>query len=194
MWSVNASSGIFVLSSLLFYKLSLRVQRNPYHAYCSTLLFIYNPASIHFSSFYTESLYFLLSTVVFLMSDQENDWLMVIPIAITTSLRSNSVLLVPFILFPSILSHSTSRQRKTLRFWMKTGIKLALSVAPLISYLVVNAAAFWLEPLALCPLVIPLHHGIRSVSSSPVTEQQSTRVLRRSIGTFGPSATTRGIM
>ena len=142
--SVNPSNGIFVLSALLFYKLSMRIQQNARRAYYSTLLFIYNPASIHFSSFYTESLYFFLSTVVFLLSNQENDWLMNVPIAVATSLRSNSVLLVPFVLFPSILSHSTPRQRRTLFFWVKTGVIMALCVSPLILYLIVNAAAFWL--------------------------------------------------
>jgi whole genome shotgun sequence of line PN40024, scaffold_4.assembly12x (fragment) len=133
-----------VLSALLFYKLSMRIQQNARRAYYSTLLFIYNPASIHFSSFYTESLYFFLSTVVFLLSNQENDWLMIVPIAVATSLRSNSILLVPFVLFPSILSHSTPRQRRTLFFWVKTGVIMALCVSPLILYLIVNAAAFWL--------------------------------------------------
>ena len=190
--SVIVSHGVFVLSSLLFYKLSMHIQPNAYRAYCSTLLFIYNPASIHFSSFYTESLYFFLSTIVFLLSGQENDWLTVVSIAMTTTLRSNSVLLVPFVLLPSILSHSTRHQRETLLFWVKTGAKLAFSVAPLVTYLVINAAAFWLGPLVLCLLVALPPRGTLSTFSSPVTERRSTRALRRSIGTSDPSGTTRG--
>ncbi|KAK8810111.1 hypothetical protein WA538_003662 [Blastocystis sp. DL] len=148
------NNGIFVLSALLFYKLSMRIQQNARRAYYSTLLFIYNPASIHFSSFYTESLYFFLSTVMFLLSNQENDWLMIVPIAVATSLRSNSVLLVPFVLFPSILSHSTPRQRRTLFFWVKTGVIMALCVSPLILYLIVNAAAFCTPSSSWNPLII----------------------------------------
>ena len=145
------SNALFVISVLSFYQLSCLVLSNPKQSYETTLLFIYNPASIHFSSFYSESLYSLLSNTIILqyvrtiVGQKPQPLLLLLLVALSTLLRSNSILLVPFFYFPTLLlvSHSP----------LLISSLLFLSVLPVLLYLWYNTVRFctsdtWLPLLA----------------------------------------------
>lgn len=103
------SNVVFVGSAILFYRISYLVLGNPKQSYEATLLFIYNPASIHFSSFYSESLYSFLSNFIILQYVRSH--------ARTTSSTSfidsfsssfntpstNSIILIPLFYLPTLL-------------------------------------------------------------------------------------------
>ncbi|CAO2837173.1 unnamed protein product [Amaranthus hypochondriacus] len=55
------SNVAFVLAALYFYRLSVVILKDPDAALRASILFCFNPASIFYSSIYTESLYALLS-------------------------------------------------------------------------------------------------------------------------------------
>ena len=97
------SNVVFVGSAILFYRISYLVLGNPKQSYEATLLFIYNPASIHFSSFYSESLYSFLSNFIILQyvrsmqGQHPQPLLLIVSVALSTLLRSNSIILIPLL-------------------------------------------------------------------------------------------------
>lgn len=82
----------FMFAALFLYRLSVLVLKDPKASLRASILFCFNPASIFYSSIYTESLYALFSIggVYYLMSGANN--FSVLWLAISVSARSNGVL------------------------------------------------------------------------------------------------------
>ena len=148
---MNCSSVVFVSSAVLFYNLSSSVLGNGKQSYEATLLFIYNPASIHFSSFYSESLYSFLSNLIILQyvrsmqGKHPHLLVLIVSVVFITLLRSNSIILVPFFFLPTLLQ---SIQSPLLIFFATL-----IGILPMILYLYYNTVHFcpsdsWLPLLA----------------------------------------------
>ncbi|TKY58994.1 GPI mannosyltransferase 2 [Spatholobus suberectus] len=92
----------FVLAALYFYKLSLTVLNGPQTALRATLLFCFNPASIFYSSIYSESLYALLcfGGMYHFVSGGNN--LAVLLFALSGCARSNGVLNAGYLCFQTM--------------------------------------------------------------------------------------------
>lgn len=82
----------FVLAAVYFYRLSIIILKDPEAAYRASILFCFNPASIFYTSIYTESLYalFSLGGLYHLTSGADN--LAMLSFAASGSARSNGVL------------------------------------------------------------------------------------------------------
>ncbi|KAL9263819.1 GPI mannosyltransferase 2-like protein [Drosera capensis] len=96
------SNVAFVLATVYFYRLSVLVLKDPEAAMQASALFCFNPASIFYSSIYSESLYALFSFggVYFLMSGA--NLLSVLWLALSGSARSNGVLNAGYFCFQSM--------------------------------------------------------------------------------------------
>ncbi|KAK7362514.1 hypothetical protein VNO77_04630 [Canavalia gladiata] len=92
----------FVLAALYFYKLSVIILDDPQIALRATILFCFNPASIFYSSIYSESLYALLSLggLYHFVSGGNN--LAVLFFAISGCARSNGVLNAGYLCFQTM--------------------------------------------------------------------------------------------
>ena len=96
---------LFIFSSLILYKLSLQFF-NKKIAFLSTLYFIINPASIVFSSMYSESLFTFLFFLSIWFTIQKKYIFSSILLSLTALCRSNGVIFIIFlktIQFPIIL-------------------------------------------------------------------------------------------
>lgn len=92
----------FVLAALYFHKLSTIILKEPEIALRATILFCFNPASIFYSSIYSESLYSLLSLggVYHFVSGGSN--LAVLFLALSGCARSNGVLNAGYLCFQTM--------------------------------------------------------------------------------------------
>ncbi|XP_061354747.1 uncharacterized protein LOC133299309 [Gastrolobium bilobum] len=92
----------FVLAALYFYKLSITILKDPLISLRATILFCFNPASIFYSSIYSESLYALLSFggLYYFVTGGNN--LAVIFLALSGVARSNGVLNAGYICFQTM--------------------------------------------------------------------------------------------
>ncbi|KAJ0083933.1 hypothetical protein Patl1_29945 [Pistacia atlantica] len=86
------SNVAFLLAAVYFYRLSVMILKDPEAALRASILFCFNPASIFYSSIYSESLYALFSVggLYYLMSGANN--IAVICLAVSSCARSNGVL------------------------------------------------------------------------------------------------------
>ncbi|XP_031401910.1 GPI mannosyltransferase 2 isoform X2 [Punica granatum] len=92
----------FVLAALYFYRLSLAILKDPEASLRASILFCFNPASIFYSSIYSESLYALLSVggVFYLLSGASN--VAVLWLALSGLSRSNGMLNAGYIFFQAM--------------------------------------------------------------------------------------------
>ncbi|CAJ2650302.1 unnamed protein product [Trifolium pratense] len=92
----------FVLAALYFYRLSIAILKDPEIALRATVLFCFNPASIFYSSIYSESLYAVLSLggLYYFVSGKNN--LSVLLLALSGCARSNGVLNAGYICFQTM--------------------------------------------------------------------------------------------
>ncbi|XP_054823090.1 uncharacterized protein LOC129321378 isoform X2 [Prosopis cineraria] len=82
----------FVFAALYFYKLSTTILKDPEASLLASILFCFNPASIFYSSIYTESLYAFLSFGGLYHLISGGNSMSVIFLALSGSARSNGVL------------------------------------------------------------------------------------------------------
>lgn len=92
----------FVFAALFLYRLSVIILKDSEASLRASILFCFNPASIFYSSIYSESLYALLSIggLYFLMSGANN--LAVLSLALSGCARSNGVLNAGYIGFQTM--------------------------------------------------------------------------------------------
>lgn len=92
----------FVFAALFLYKLTLIVFKDSKAASLATALFCFNPASIFYSSIYSESLFSLLSFagVYYLLSGV--NWKAILLFAMSSAARSNGVINAGFFLFQAM--------------------------------------------------------------------------------------------
>ncbi|KAK9273165.1 hypothetical protein L1049_017972 [Liquidambar formosana] len=92
----------FVFAAVYFYKLSVIILKDPKAALRASILFCFNPASIFYSSIYSESLYslFAVGGLYHLISGADN--IAVLWLAISSSARSNGVLNAGYICFQTM--------------------------------------------------------------------------------------------
>jgi len=91
---------VFVLSVLVFYKLSLIVLEIESYAYRATVLYIFNPAAVYFTVVYNESYFALFSLLGMYLCHTSKDFTRIIwgslCFAMATSCRSNGAYLLLF--------------------------------------------------------------------------------------------------
>eukprot|EP01018_Ginkgo_biloba_P031801 Gb_15854 [translate_table: standard] len=92
----------FVLAAIYLYKLSILVLKESRAALRTTALFCFNPASIFYSSIYSESLFSLLSFagIYYLISGV--NWKAMLFFAVSSAVRSNGVINAGFFLFQAM--------------------------------------------------------------------------------------------
>ncbi|KAJ6325887.1 hypothetical protein OIU78_013055 [Salix suchowensis] len=92
----------FVLAAVYFYRVSVIILKDPEAAFQASILFCFNPASIFYSSLYTESLYSLLSLggLYYLISGASN--VAVLLFALSGCARSNGVLNAGYLCFQTL--------------------------------------------------------------------------------------------
>ncbi|XP_027345366.1 GPI mannosyltransferase 2 isoform X2 [Abrus precatorius] len=120
----------FILASLYFYKLSLTILNDPEIALRATVLFCFNPASIFYSSMYSESLYALLSLggLYHFVSSRNN--LAVLFFALSGCARSNGVLNAGYLCFQTMhRAHHALFQKKRVTLALQIVIVGALRSA-----------------------------------------------------------------
>ncbi|KAF8646303.1 hypothetical protein HU200_065877 [Digitaria exilis] len=93
----------FVASAAYFYRLSVLILKDRKAAYRASVLFCFNPASVFYSSLYSESLYalFSLGGLFYLFSGANT--VAVIMLAISSSARSNGALNAGYFCFQALL-------------------------------------------------------------------------------------------
>ncbi|KAK4791096.1 hypothetical protein SAY86_031509 [Trapa natans] len=96
------SNMAFVLATLYFYRLSLIILKDPEASFRASMLFCFNPASIFYSSIYSESLYALFSVggVFHLLSGFSN--VAVVWLTLSGFSRSNGMLNAGYVLFQAM--------------------------------------------------------------------------------------------
>ncbi|KAL9455392.1 hypothetical protein AB3S75_010753 [Citrus x aurantiifolia] len=96
------SNVAFLFAAVYFYRLSVMILKDPDAALCASLLFCFNPASIFYTSIYSESLYALFSVggLYYLMSGALN--ISVLWLAISGCARSNGVLNAGYFCFQTM--------------------------------------------------------------------------------------------
>ncbi|GAB2276370.1 hypothetical protein Dimus_011099 [Dionaea muscipula] len=96
------SNVAFVLAAVYFYRLSVIALKDPEASMRASALFCFNPASVFYSSIYSESLYALFSIggLCFLMSGA--NLISVLWLALSGSARSNGVLNAGYFCFQSM--------------------------------------------------------------------------------------------
>ncbi|KAJ7980551.1 GPI mannosyltransferase 2 [Quillaja saponaria] len=108
----------FVFAALYFYRLSVIILKDPNAALRASVLFCFNPASIFYSSIYSESLYSLLSIggLYHLASDRKN--IAVLCLALSGCARSNGVLNAGYLCFQMMHQAYDAALRK--KHWIVT--------------------------------------------------------------------------
>ncbi|KAJ0020166.1 hypothetical protein Pint_31359 [Pistacia integerrima] len=96
------SNVAFLLAAVYFYRLSVMILKDPEAALRASILFCFNPASIFYSSIYSESLYALFSVggLYYLMSGANN--IAVICLAVSSCARSNGVVNAGYFCFQTM--------------------------------------------------------------------------------------------
>ncbi|KAI3890646.1 hypothetical protein MKW92_014172 [Papaver armeniacum] len=96
------NNAAFLLSAIYFYRLSVIILKDRKAAFRASILFCFNPASIFYSSIYTESLYslFSLGGVYHLLSG--GNTIAVLLFALSGAARSNGVLNAGYICFQAL--------------------------------------------------------------------------------------------
>ncbi|XP_019445862.1 PREDICTED: GPI mannosyltransferase 2 isoform X2 [Lupinus angustifolius] len=125
----------FVFAALYFYKLSTIILKDHGIALQATILFCFNPASIFYSSIYSESLYSLLSFggMYYFVSGGSN--LSVIFLALSGCARSNGVLNAGYLCFQTMhQAYDAMFQRKRVIIVIAGAIRSAFIFAPFIAF------------------------------------------------------------
>ncbi|GAU45013.1 hypothetical protein TSUD_94480 [Trifolium subterraneum] len=117
----------FVLAALYFYRLSIAILKDPDIALRATVLFCFNPASIFYSSIYSESLYAVLSLggLYYFVSGKNN--LAVLLLALSGCARSNGVLNAGYICFQTMHRgyHALFQNKNVpVRLWMPVILRM----------------------------------------------------------------------
>ncbi|TXG68198.1 hypothetical protein EZV62_003133 [Acer yangbiense] len=96
------SNVAFLFAAVYFYRLAVVMLKDPEAAFRASILFCFNPASIFYSSIYSESLYALFSVggLYYLMSGSKN--IAVICLALSGCARSNGVLNAGYFCFQTM--------------------------------------------------------------------------------------------
>ncbi|XP_044482746.1 GPI mannosyltransferase 2 [Mangifera indica] len=96
------SNVAFLLAAVYFYRLSVMILKDPEAALRASMLFCFNPASIFYSSIYSESLYALFSVggLYYLMSGANN--IAVACLAVSGCARSNGVVNAGYFCFQTM--------------------------------------------------------------------------------------------
>ncbi|EES03089.1 GPI mannosyltransferase 2 [Sorghum bicolor] len=103
----------FVAAAAYFYRLSLLILKDQKAAYRASVLFCFNPASVFYSSLYSESLYalFSLGGMFYLFSGANT--VAVIMLALSGSARSNGALNAGYFCFQALLqAYDAAVQKK----------------------------------------------------------------------------------
>ncbi|GAQ81452.1 phosphatidylinositol glycan class V [Klebsormidium nitens] len=100
------SNCAFVASAVFLHRLGLATLRDEELAYRAALLYCWNPASIFYSSVYTESLFALASFAGMLYLVQRRRALSLLLLAASTSVRSNGILHAYFFVFEAAATAS----------------------------------------------------------------------------------------
>ncbi|XP_028241371.1 GPI mannosyltransferase 2 isoform X2 [Glycine soja] len=129
----------FVLAALYFYKLSLTVLKDPQIALRATVFFCFNPASIFYSSIYSESLYALLcfGGMYHFMSGGNN--LAVLFFALSGCARSNGVLNAGYLCFQTMhrAYHAMFQEKRVtlaLQIVIAGALRTACIFAPFVAF------------------------------------------------------------
>ncbi|KAL9237711.1 hypothetical protein vseg_012229 [Gypsophila vaccaria] len=127
----------FVLAALFFYRLSVVVLKDRDASLRASILFCFNPASIFYSSIYTESLYALLSIggIYYLMSGANN--VSVVLLALSGFARSNGVLNAGYCGFRTLHQsyHAIySKKRSCLALLLVGGFRCIFIFIPLLAF------------------------------------------------------------
>ncbi len=99
---VAVNVACFVGACLSLYELTARVLRDDYLAYRAALLFCWNPASIFFSAYYSESLYCFLTFYALSRLERGFSVQTAIFFAAATACRSNALVNLGFILYKGL--------------------------------------------------------------------------------------------
>lgn len=102
---VLLSNLCFILSSVILYRLSVQ-RMSPHHAYLSTIFYSFNPASIVYSSMYTESIFTLLFLLAIYNFGKNRHINVLLLLVLATMCRSNAILFIVFLkykLWPAFL-------------------------------------------------------------------------------------------
>ncbi|GLT39460.1 hypothetical protein SLA2020_136490 [Shorea laevis] len=115
------SNGAFVLAAVYFYRLSVIILKDPDVALQASILFCFNPASIFYSSIYSESLYALCSVGGLYHLISGANTMAVIWLALSGCARSNGVLNAGYFCFQT-MHHAYDaiflKKRKFLALWI----------------------------------------------------------------------------
>jgi len=122
------SNVCFFLALLVFYEY-VRKTMEPNTAWWATVFLIFSPYSIYFATVYTESLFLLLSLLVFYFADREQ-WIPVgVSAALLSACRPTGILMVPVLMF-MILRKYRWRELMKLQGPSASAV-LALAMVPL---------------------------------------------------------------
>ncbi|KAF7670574.1 GPI mannosyltransferase 2, partial [Astathelohania contejeani] len=119
----------FVLNSLLIYKLTLK-RYGKTIATNSALFFIFNPASIIFSSFYTESFFMFLFLMGFYAIEYDRAFIASLFFGLSSLTRSNGILFSIFLL-PVIIPNTFTSKLLSL---LKTILLCIISIIPFLGF------------------------------------------------------------
>ncbi|CAM6035844.1 unnamed protein product [Sphagnum compactum] len=96
------SNVAFVYAALYLYKLTLYVVEDERQAWRATALFCFNPASVFYSSIYSESLFAFCSFAGLWNFVKGSKWMAIVLWGLSSGVRSNGVLHAGFFLFQSM--------------------------------------------------------------------------------------------
>ncbi|KAK4395856.1 GPI mannosyltransferase 2 [Sesamum angolense] len=130
----------FVFASLYLFRLSVLVLKDPEVAFRASVLFCFNPASIFYSSIYSESLYAFLSFGGLYHFMNGTDYFATVWLALSGCARSNGVLNAGYICFRRMQLVNKAFLSRKCTYWLTLKILLAGALcclcifAPFISF------------------------------------------------------------
>ncbi|EFJ08558.1 dolichol-p-mannose mannosyltransferase [Selaginella moellendorffii] len=132
----------FVLAALYLYRLSLYVLERERMAFLSTAFFCFNPASVFYSSLYTESLFALLSFAGMWYLVSGARWTSAILFGFSSIARSNGIVHAGFFLFQClhlVYHHKVFHMKRpllagSLFVIIQCGLQASLVVAPFVGF------------------------------------------------------------
>nr|CAB3462118.1 unnamed protein product [Digitaria exilis] len=166
----------FVASAAYFYRLSVLILKDRKAAYRASVLFCFNPASVFYSSLYSESLYalFSLGGLFYLFSGANT--VAVIMLAISSSARSNGALNAGYFCFQALLRayDAAVNKKRPLGSWF-------LEILPSQYVLFIIKASLYVDPsdsIAKIPTSVPLMKvSTRFLSASPPIYWAAAHIL-----------------
>ncbi|XP_039124292.1 GPI mannosyltransferase 2 [Dioscorea cayenensis subsp. rotundata] len=104
----------FIFAALYFYRLSVLILKDSKAAFLASVLFCFNPASVFYSSIYSESLYALFSLGGIYYVFSGSNTLAMLLLAVSGSARSNGVLNAGYFMFLTLVKvyEAVSQNRK----------------------------------------------------------------------------------